>query len=72
MDHRILKIVSIVRMLKEEMAAGVPTNNVGAGKIAGIPPADNVPPVYHKKDRRRKEHAPRIYLGKGSRKRWKP
>ena len=43
--------------IEEEMA---PTNNVGDGKIAGLPPDD--PPV-----RKKKRY---IYGGKGSRKMW--
>ena len=59
------KIINIIRnqKLNEMMGAGAvsgPTNNVGDGKIAGLPP-DN-PPV-----RKKKRY---VYGGRGSRKMW--
>ncbi len=41
------------RTQKEEVAAGVPTNSVGAGNIAGTKPADDDPPVDKKKNKRK-------------------
>lgn len=50
--------------LKEDGMIGSPTNNVGAGQIAGTPQADlGNPPVFLRKKKN-------IYLGIGSRKRW--
>ena len=50
--------------LKEEGIVSGPTNNVGAGNIAGTPESDpGNPPVFKKKKKN-------IYLGIGSRKRW--
>ena len=37
---------------KEEVAAGVPTNSVGAGNIAGTKPAGDDPPVDKKNKRK--------------------
>ena len=53
------KIIGIVRTLKEE---GGPTNSVGGGHIAGLPPDE--PPVFKKKKKKY------IYAGRGSRKNW--
>ncbi len=53
------KIISIIR----EQAISAPTNNVGDGKIGGLPPDE--PPVRNKKKKKKN-----IYLGKGSRKWW--
>jgi hypothetical protein len=55
------KIISIIRNLKEEGVASVPTNNASSGNIAGLPP--DQPPVFMNKKRN-------IFLGKGSRKNW--
>ena len=41
------------RTQKEEVAAGVPTNSVGAGNIAGTKPAGDDPPVNKKKNKRK-------------------
>tara|TARA_B000000557_G_C20713419_1_gene416907 strand:- start:31 stop:537 length:507 start_codon:yes stop_codon:yes gene_type:complete len=59
-DSRIEKIINIVRSIREEAIAAVPTNNASSGNIAGLPP-DN-PPVKKKKKY--------IYGGHGSRKMW--
>ena len=56
------KIISIVKSLREEAVMAAPTNNVGAGKIAGTREAGDDPPV-----RRKKKY---IYGGRGSRKMW--
>ena len=56
------KIISIVKSLREEAVMAAPTNNVGAGKIAGTREAGDDPPV-----KRRKKY---IYGGHGSRKMW--
>ena len=53
------KIISIVRTLKEE---GVPTMNLGAGKIAGTAEAGDDPPVNKKKKK--------YIYGRGYRKLW--
>ena len=52
------KIISILRILKEE-----PTMNLGAGQIAGTKEAGDDPPVF----RKRKNYAKG---GRGSRKMW--
>ena len=43
------KIISIVKSLREEAVMAAPTNNVGAGKIAGTREAGDDPPVRKKK-----------------------
>jgi hypothetical protein len=58
---KIDRIISIIRVLKEESVAAVPTNNATSGNIAGLPP--DQPPVFKNKKRN-------IFLGKGSRKNW--
>ena len=60
-DSRLEKLISIVRSIREEVAAA-PTNNASSGNIAGLPP--DTPPV-----RRKKKY---IYGGRGSRKMWMP
>ena len=58
------RIISIIRSLKEE-AVAAPTNSVGGGNIAGLPP--DHPPVN-----RKKKKPPIIARGllPGARKRW--
>ena len=56
------KIISIVKSLREEAVMAAPTNNVGAGKIAGTREAGDDPPI-----RKKKRY---IYSGRGSRKMW--
>ena len=56
------KIISIVKSLREEAVMASPTNNVGAGKIAGTREAGDDPPVKKKKRY--------IYSGRGSRRMW--
>ena len=56
------KIISIVKSLREEAVMVTPTNNVGAGKIAGTREAGDDPPV-----RKKKRY---IYSGRGSRRMW--
>ena len=56
------KIISIVKSLREEAVMAAPTNNVGAGKIAGTREAGDDPPV-----RKKKRY---IYSGRGSRRKW--
>ena len=56
------KIISIVKSLREEAVMAAPTNNVGAGKIAGTREAGDDPPV-----RKKKRY---IYSGRGSRRMW--
>ena len=56
------KIISIVKSLREEAVMAAPTNNVGAGKIAGTKEAGDDPPV-----RKKKRY---IYSGRGSRRMW--
>ena len=58
-DSRLEKLISIVRSIREEVAAP-PTNNASSGAIAGLPP--DSPPVKKKKKY--------IYGGHGSRKMW--
>ena len=58
-DSRLEKLISIVRSIREEVAAA-PTNNASSGAIAGLPP--DSPPVKNKKKY--------IYGGHGSRKMW--
>jgi len=61
------KIINIVRDLKEDAMAAAPTNSVGGGGIAGLPP--DQPPVNLKK---RKKRPTILARGKmpGARKRW--
>jgi len=56
------KLISKIRILKEE-----PTVNVGSGHIAGTAPAGDDPPVFKKKYNYRKNYAKG---GRGSRKWW--
>ena len=56
------KIISIVKSIREEAVMAAPTNNVGAGKIAGTREAGDDPPV-----RKKKRY---IYSGRGSRRMW--
>ena len=56
------KIISIVKSLREEAVMAAPTNNVGAGKIAGTREAGDDPPVKKKKRY--------IYSGRGSSRMW--
>tara|TARA_B100002019_G_C21229932_1_gene579520 strand:+ start:1374 stop:1577 length:204 start_codon:yes stop_codon:yes gene_type:complete len=60
------KIIGIIRNLKEDAMAAAPTNSVGGGNIAGLPP--DQPPVHKKKKR-----PPILARGKmpGARKRWR-
>ena len=51
---------------EEVMASGIPTNNVGDGKIAGTVEAGDNPPVKKKKGKKKRY----IYGGRGSRKNW--
>ena len=57
-DSRLEKLISIVRSIREEVAAP-PTNNASSGAIAGLPP--DSPPIKKKKY---------IYGGHGSRRMW--
>ena len=61
-DHKLNKIIGIIRDLNEEGV--VPTNNVSGGKIAGTAEAGDDPPV-------RKPRKRYIYQ-KGLRKTWSP
>ena len=45
-DSRLDKLISIVKSIREEVAAA-PTNNASSGAIAGLPP--DSPPVFKKK-----------------------
>jgi len=45
-DSRLDKLISIVKSIREEVAA-IPTNNASSGAIAGLPP--DSPPVFKKK-----------------------
>jgi hypothetical protein len=58
------KLIATVRFIKEQEGAApaAPTNNASSGNIAGLPP--DQPPVFRKKKKN-------IYLGLGSRNRWK-
>ena len=51
-----------MKTFKQFMDEDAPINNVGGGQIAGTKEAGDDPPVSKKKKK--------IYLGKGSRKRW--
>jgi len=61
-DHKLNKIIGIIRDLNEEGV--VPTNNISGGKIAGSTEAGDDPPV-------RKPRKRYIYQ-KGLRKTWSP
>ena len=43
------RIISMVRILKEEGAIAMPTNNVSSGNIAGTKEAGDDPPIKKKK-----------------------
>ena len=59
-DSRLEKLISIVRSIREEVAAAPPTNNASSGAVAGLPP--DSPPV-----KKMKQY---IYGGHGSRRMW--
>ena len=61
------KIISILRVLKEE-----PVNSVGGGQIDGTREAGDDPPVHKKKKKKYNELPTIIGRGKfpGARKRW--
>ena len=59
------KLIATVRFIREQEGAApaaTPTNNASSGNIAGFSP--DQPPVFLKKKKN-------IYLGLGSRNRWK-
>jgi hypothetical protein len=58
------KLIATIRFIREQEGAAptTPTNNASSGNIAGLPP--DQPPVFQKKKKN-------IYLGLGSRNRWK-
>lgn len=59
------KLDSIINIIKEQMSATAPVNNVSGGNIAGTPEADpGNPPVDKKKKRKF------IFLGPKSRVSW--
>ena len=60
MKSQLENIIDMIRSLREEVSASVPTNNASSGNIAGLPP--DQPPVKQKKKY--------IYGGHGSRKMW--
>jgi|TARA_A100000164_G_scaffold18305_1_gene14909 hypothetical protein len=44
----------VINLVREQLATGAPTNNVGSGNIAGTPEADpGNPPVNLKKKKRK-------------------
>ena len=43
------RIISMVRILKEEGAIAMPTNNVSSGNIAGTKESGDDPPIKKKK-----------------------
>ena len=59
MEHS--KLDKIINIIREDMAGGVPVNNVSGGNIAGTPAADPGNPPVKKR---------RLYLGKNSRTPW--
>tara|TARA_B100000965_G_scaffold31129_1_gene23095 strand:- start:86 stop:268 length:183 start_codon:yes stop_codon:yes gene_type:complete len=43
----------VINLVREQLAAGAPTNNVGSGHIAGTVEAGDDPPVNKKKKKRK-------------------
>ena len=43
----------LINLVREQLAAGAPTNNVGSGHIAGTVEAGDDPPVNKKKKKRK-------------------
>ena len=43
----------VINLVREQLAAGAPTNNVGSGHIAGTVEAGDDPPVNNKKKKRK-------------------
>ena len=46
-------IEKVINLVREQLAAGAPTNNVGSGHIAGTVEAGDDPPVNKKKKKRK-------------------
>ena len=43
----------VINLVREQLAASAPTNNVGSGHIAGTVEAGDSPPVNNKKKKRK-------------------
>ena len=55
----------VINLVREQLATGAPTNNVGSGNIAGTVEAGDSPPVSKKKQKKQYWSG-----GRGARKQW--
>ena len=55
----------VINLVREQLAASAPTNNVGSGQIAGTVEAGDDPPVSKKKQKKQYWSG-----GRGARRQW--
>jgi len=55
----------VINLVREQLATGAPTNNVGSGNIAGTVEAGDDPPVSKKKQKKQYWSG-----GRGARRQW--
>ena len=55
----------VINLVREQLASGAPTNNVGSGNIAGTVEAGDDPPVSKKKQKKQYWSG-----GRGARRQW--
>jgi len=55
----------VINLVREQLATGAPTNNVGSGHIAGTVEAGDDPPVSKKKQKKQYWSG-----GRGARRQW--
>ena len=55
----------VINLVREQLATGAPTNNVGSGNIAGTVEAGDSPPVSKKKQKKQYWSG-----GRGARRQW--
>ena len=55
----------VINLVREQLATGAPTNNVGSGHIAGTVEAGDSPPVSKKKQKKQYWSG-----GRGARRQW--
>ena len=55
----------VINLVREQLAASAPTNNVGSGNIAGTVEAGDSPPVSKKKQKKQYWSG-----GRGARRQW--
>ena len=56
---------NVINLVREQLATGAPTNNVGSGNIAGTVEAGDDPPVSKKKQKKQYWSG-----GRGARRQW--